>query len=302
MSLALLFSGQGMQHPAMLPWLAADNLVQTVCTRLGTSDWRRSLEDETWAASNANAQMLLTGLALAAWGQLAPNLPRPAAVAGYSVGELAAFSAAGVFDAPAAIALAEQRARLMDRCAQGAPGGMLAVSGLAECTLDELLRHTGVALAIRNGAGSVVLGGPPDALRELERLALPHGAHCTLLRVNVASHTPFMQAAAQGFAVELAGVPLQRPRTVLFSNAADRVADAAQAASALAQQIATTVRWDECMDNIHARQPGCVLEIGPGRALAKMWNDRYPEVPARACDDFRSAAAIAAWVGAHARN
>ena len=39
-----------------------------------------------------------------------------------------------------------------------------------------------------------------------------------------------------------------------------------------------------------------VLEIGPGQALARMWNERYPDVPARSCDEFRSAAGIANWV------
>jgi [acyl-carrier-protein] S-malonyltransferase len=87
---------------------------------------------------------------------------------------------------------------------------------------------------------------------------------------------------------------------VLFSNAADRVADAAQAGHALATQIATTVRWDECMENLHARAPSCVLEIGPGQALARMWNQHHPDIPARSCDDFRSAAAIAAWITASA--
>ena len=99
MSFALLFSGQGTQHPAMLPWLADDGLVRDMCARLGVDDWRRALADPAWAQRNDNAQTLLTGLALAAWNQLAPQVASPAAVAGYSVGELAAFSAAGVIDA-----------------------------------------------------------------------------------------------------------------------------------------------------------------------------------------------------------
>jgi hypothetical protein len=95
MSFALLFSGQGTQHAAMMPWLAEDERVAGMRARLGVNDWRRSLEDPSWAANNANAQTLLTGLALAAWAQLAPMVPPPEAVAGYSVGELAAFSTAG---------------------------------------------------------------------------------------------------------------------------------------------------------------------------------------------------------------
>ncbi|HMC16716.1 MAG TPA: ACP S-malonyltransferase, partial [Albitalea sp.] len=109
MSFALVFSGQGTQHPAMLPWLGEDAIVRDMSTRLGTTDWRSALADPAWAECNANAQMMLTGLALSAWHQLAPTLPSPSAIAGYSVGELASFSAAGVFDARTALELARRR-------------------------------------------------------------------------------------------------------------------------------------------------------------------------------------------------
>lgn len=300
MSFALLFSGQGNQHSAMLPWLADDALVRSMCTRLGVDDWRHALADPHWAERNDNAQTLLTGLALAAWAQLAPMVSPPAAVAGYSVGELAAFSAAGVIDAGAAAALAPQRAAAMDRCAARAPGGLLAVSGLPEQKWEQLRIDAGLELAIRNGSASVVLGGPSAALDDAERMAIAAGAQCTRLRVNVASHTPWMREAAESFSLALAQVPFQAPRAVLFSNAGDRIRDARSARTALAAQIAQTVRWDECMENIMARQARCVLEVGPGQALARMWNQRYPGVPARACDDFRSAAAVAAWLNSHA--
>jgi [acyl-carrier-protein] S-malonyltransferase len=41
---------------------------------------------------------------------------------------------------------------------------------------------------------------------------------------------------------------------------------------------------------------GCVLEIGPGAALARMWNQRYPDVPARSADEFHSLSAVVRWI------
>jgi len=300
MSFALLFSGQGSQHPAMLPWLADDGIVHDMRARLGVDDWRRALADPPWAERNDNAQTLLTCLALAAWAQLAPMVPAPDAIAGYSVGELAAFSAAGVLAADSSIELARQRAHAMDACAALAPGGLLAVSGISERALDRLRVEAGVEVAIRNSDLNVIVGGPLHALEDAERMALAAGAQCTRLRVNVASHTSWMRGAAESFSRMLATVPFQAPRVVLFSNAADRIRNASSAKAALAAQIAQTVRWDECMENIMARQVRCVLEIGPGQALARMWNQRWPAVPARACDDFRTSAAVAAWLRSHA--
>lgn len=296
MGFAIIFSGQGMQHAAMLPWLADDELVERTRSELGITDWRAHLNDAGWASRNANAQVLLTGLNLAAWMQLSRSLPPPAAVAGYSVGELASFAAADVFDARIALALAGTRARAMDRCAAEAPGGLLAVSGLPQARIERLCAESGAAIAIDNDSHAVVLGGPHAVLDVAARVAQAAGAHCTRLKVDVASHTPWMQAAVDEFAQALSTLSLRVPRLPLFSNAADRITNGAQAARALALQIAQSVRWSSCMDNIHARQVGCVLEVGPGAALARMWNQRFPDVPARSADEFRSASAIIDWV------
>jgi [acyl-carrier-protein] S-malonyltransferase len=296
MGFAIVFAGQGMQHAAMLPWLAHDDLVERTRSELGVGDWRARLEDPVWASRNTNAQILLTGLNLAAWTQLSRALPRPAAVAGYSVGELASFAAAGVFDSGTAVWLAGTRARAMDRCAAIAPGGLLAVSGLPPGRIERLCTDTGVTVAIDNDLHAVVLGGMCPALNAAEQAAQGAGAHCTRLKVDVASHTPWMQAAADEFMQALSTLPLRAPSVPLFANAADRITSAAQAAGALASQIAQTVHWRACMDHIHARQVGCVLEVGPGAALARMWNQRFPDIPARSVDEFRSASAIVDWV------
>jgi len=299
MSLAVVFSGQGTQHPAMLPWLPEGAIVRGMCRRLGVPDWRAAVADTDWAERNAHAQVLLTGLALAAWHEVVDALPAPCAIAGYSVGELPAFSAAGVFDAGMALDLAQRRAQAMDRCGDSVPGGMLAVSELSADDVDAVCASTGLALAICNGPQSAVLAGPLAALDAAEQAIARRGARSTRLRIGIASHSPWMSEAAHDFARTLEPLALNAPRTTLFSNVADRVRDAPQARHALAAQIAATVRWDQCMANLHARQPACVLEIGPGQALARRWNERHPDIPARSCDEFRTACGIAQWVRRH---
>jgi len=295
MSYALIFSGQGMQHPAMLPWLPEGELRKIVQRELGL-DWRERLRDPDWAGRNANAQLLLTGLGLAAWTALAPHLPTPAVVAGYSVGEVAAFAAAGVCDASNAVDLVRHRAELMDRDAQRCDCGLLAVSGLGNESIEALCADFALALAIRNDPVSVVLGGPKATLGPATDAAQRLGGHVTRLNVQVASHTPWMREAARSFEALLAARTFGSPRLPLLSNVAGRIRDADQARAALARQIDHTVRWDECMEGIASRRVRCVLEVGPGQALARMWNERHADIPARSVDEFRSIEGVIGWI------
>jgi [acyl-carrier-protein] S-malonyltransferase len=305
-SIAVVFSGQGNQHPAMLPWLDDDASLSAMSARLGVSDWRAALADAAWARKNANAQVLITATALAAWSQLASRLTAHATstsiaiegLAGYSVGELAACAAAGVLASQDAIGLAARRAALMDEASRTLPGGLCGVTGLAATEVEATLLGTPVSIAIRNGDDSVVIGGPLgiDALDRVEAALSARGARCTRLAVSVASHTALMRSAADGFASALSTIETRSPSTTLFDSDANRVWTADQARAGLARQIAHTVRWDEVMDQLAARAPSCVLEIGGGQALARLWQQRHPAIPARSADEFRTLDGVLAWI------
>ena len=298
MGLALLFPGQGAQHPQMLPWLdrqpEAGPVLAAMAQRLGAG-WRSRLDDPAWLQANAIAQPLLTGIGIAAWQVLAARLPRPAAVAGYSVGELAAFTAAGVFDADAALALAAARAQAMDDSAAGRDGGLLAVQGPRALALAQACSD--VSIAIRISDERAIVGGTAAALHAAAARWGTAGLRCTWLPIGVASHTPTMAPAATAFAGRLAALELRPAQTAVvcnFTGAATR--SPAALAAALAGQIASTVRWDDCMDCIAERGASCVLEVGPGTGLAAMWRDRHPHIPARSVDEFRGPDGVLRWV------
>jgi [acyl-carrier-protein] S-malonyltransferase len=300
MSLALLFPGQGIQHPAMLPWIdggsQAAHPLSLLERELG-SNWRARLDDPAWATQNTVAQYLLTGLCLAAWQQLASRLPVPVAIAGYSVGELAAFCAAGVFEAGEAMRLARCRAIEMDLSVAGLDTGLLSVIGLRPHDISEICTRYGLAVAIRINDESVVLGGPCAALTAAEQAAVRSGAHCSRLQVRLASHTPWMASAAQAFARTIEPMLFKAPRAHLVANlTGGSVREVCQLKQALSGQIASTVQWDRCMETLAERRVRCVLEVGPGQSLSRMWNARYPDVPARSVDDFQSGDAVVAWV------
>ena len=299
MALALLFPGQGAQHAGMLPWLEAQPeaapVLQALTRQLGR-DWRDGLGDAGWLHANAVAQPLLAGLCLAAWQVLAARLPSPTVVAGYSVGELAAFSAAGVFDARTAITLAAVRAQAMDESVAGLHTGLLALQG------PDALRRAeadGVAIAIRISRERVIVGGTSAALESHAARWAAAGLRCTRLPIAIASHTPAMAPAAAAFAQGLAALSLHTARLPIVCNFnAAALRQSAALAEALAGQIASTVRWDECMDAIAERGVRGVLEVGPGNTLAAMWRERHPDIPVRSVDEFGSADGVAAWVHA----
>jgi [acyl-carrier-protein] S-malonyltransferase len=92
-------------------------------------------------------------------------------------------------------------------------------------------------------------------------------------------------------------VAFAAPTTALVCNHTATVVRApAELAHALSHQIASPIRWDACMDTMAERGPTCVLEIGPGTTLAGLWRTRHPGIPVRSIDDFRSDAAVVAWV------
>lgn len=300
MSLGLLFPGQGTQHPGMLPWLDAPGphtpALAAMATRLG-ADWRERLNDPAWAGHNSVAQPLLTGVALAAWAALREQLPAPRAVAGYSVGELAAFAVAGVFPADQALALAGIRARLMETAAQACPGGLLALHGLNADQQQALCRQHGLHLAIALHAAACVVGGPPDALDRAAADARQRGATATVLNVALSSHTPCMAPAVAPLRAALEAIPFASPHTALVCNRHGHTEHRPAALrAALAEQIAQTVPWETCMANLREQGVRCVLEVGPGNTLARLWQAIHPEVPVRSLDDFQRPDNAATWV------
>ncbi|MBI5716656.1 MAG: acyltransferase domain-containing protein [Burkholderiales bacterium] len=297
--LALMFPGQGTLHPAALPWLESRGEAAEMLERLSAlvGPWRPTLDDAQRAALNRHAQPLITGLSIAAWQCLAAALPSPAAVVGYSVGELAAFCAAGVLDAATALALSCDRAEAMERATAGLATGLLAVRAVPPPRLASVCERHGLALAIRLGPDSAIVGGPASALDAAGAELAAGGVRSTRLAVQVASHTPWMEPAAQALAERLEALSFSPPRAPVICNFTAAMARTpSELKRCLAGQLARPILWDACMDAAAERGVRCVLEVGPGTTLASLWRGRHPDIAARSLDDFRSPHAAAAWV------
>ena len=313
MRLALLFSGQGGQGPAhwqqvmdgpdaalrdqlrhLLPELAGT--AATVETMAGPGG------DAEKLAQNSVAQPLIFAQQMLLWGQLQPRLPRPICVAGYSLGEMAACSAAGAFSASAGLDLCAKRAALMDAAVSGEQG-MLAVLGLDEALVESMAAAAGLSVAIRNAPRHLVVAGPrPGLLAVAEQFTAAGASRLVHLAVRTPSHTPQLTSAAVDFQKCLDLLPDARLAfPVLSAIDATPARTARPALDALARQICTPLDWAACLQAVAEMQPDAVLEIGPGNALSRLFAELAPNVPVRACDDFRSVDGIVRWVESGAR-
>jgi [acyl-carrier-protein] S-malonyltransferase len=286
----------------MFPWLeahaAARPLLGALAQAIG-GPWRERLASPSCAPANTLAQPLIVATSLAAAAVLREALPEgPAVIAGYSVGEVAACAAAGVCGEMDALALAQRRAVLMDAAVAGRDTGLLAIRGVSEAQV--LAACPALECAIRIAPDSQVFGGLRADL-EAAQLALQGRAQFTRLCVPLASHTAWMRPAAPGLREALEAMQLRAPACPIALNATGATKrDALTAREALVTQLTQTVRWDECMAAVAERQPRCVLEIGGGQALARMWAARWPQIPARSLEEFRTPEAAAHWVARHA--
>lgn len=303
--LALLCSGQGAQHPGMFDLARTDAAASSLL-----DIWLAplALTKHTNLFANRIAQPVLVAATCAIWVALRRHLPPAMAVAGYSVGEVAALAVAGVLDPADAVALANTRAGLMDACVEpGQPQGLLAVSGP---TLQAVKSHLadlsadGIRIAIVNGLDQCILGGLRNdsaagpgletLASRLERL----GAQVTLLPVAIASHTPWMQPAVAPLEAHVHELPRRGPQMRLLAGIDGQASTTGDAAlTALLRQTVAPIRWDACMDALAEAGVTAALELGPGSALSRMLTARHSGIACRSVAEFRSVEGIRAWVG-----
>ena len=302
---AILCSGQGAQNAAMFALLADAPAAAPVFAAakrvLGGTDPRDLVHQAGDDATHADkaGQILCCTQAMAAWAVIKDRLPRPLLVAGYSVGELAAWGVAGLIEADGVMELAAQRAAAMD-AATREPSGLAAVRGLARAVLEPICQAHGCFIAIVNAADQMLVGGTRVCLAELVHEAMAAGAeHVTMLPVAVASHTPLLAQASAAFRTCLAAAairPSLSPGTRLLSGIdGAAVFDVPGGEDKLARQIQQTVDWAACMDSCRGLDVTKVIELGPGSALVHLIRDVLPDADAHGLSDFHSLEGFVTW-------
>ncbi len=292
--------GQGAQAPGFLaPWLELPGLADQLGTwselagrdliRLGTVGSAEEITD------TAVAQPLLVAAALAVAGLLGT----PDIAAGHSVGELAAGAIAGVTSAADAIRLTRVRGEAMAAACDAEPTGMSAVLGGDEQAVLAAIADAGLTPANVNTAGQIVAGGTLEQLAKFAEHP-PAGARIRPLRVAGAFHTRHMAPAVDALAAAAASTDVKDPAITLLSNRDGAVVTSGRDwTDRVASQVASPVRWDQCMETMTGLGVTALIELLPGgtlTAIAKRAMRGVELLAIKTPDQLDSARAL---IGAH---
>jgi len=166
--------------------------------------------------------------------------------------------------------LVETRGRLMDAACAATAGAMAAMIGADETSVRALAADTDVDVANINAPGQIVISGEAAKVELAVSLAKEHGIRrATLLNVAGAYHSRLMNSAYEELGEPLLEADLRLPRFPVMSNVTGGVVDTLpEIRSALQDQVTSTVRWSECMENLLERGCDLFIELGPGEVLA----------------------------------
>lgn len=228
---------------------------------------------------NAQPALLASSVAtLRAIGELLPDFPTPAAVAGHSMGEYSALVAAGTLSFADGLRLVRERGRLMKEAGLHSPGGMAAILGVETSIVDDLCAQarsaTGgvVQLANDNCPGQLVISGDETSLALAMDLASQAGAKKVVrLAVSIAAHSPLMAPAADALRTAIEATTIRPPAMPVIGNVhAQPLLTVADIQQDLTAQLTSPVRWTESMQRLAAAGVDTVVEVGSGDVLANL--------------------------------
>jgi [acyl-carrier-protein] S-malonyltransferase len=270
--IAFVFSGQGAQYSGMGQELYnnnpafADIFKRADLIRPGTSAQCFTGTGEELAETN-NTQPCMYALELAAAAALSSSGIKPDAVAGFSLGELAALSFSGAVTFEEGFSLVCRRGELMQADAEKADSAMAAVLKLDAKTVKDLCaKYENVFPVNYNCPGQISVSGLRTELEDFLISVKAAGGRAVPLRVKGGFHSPFMAEAAQKFRETLKNVRFRQPQMPLYSDYTGLPYED-DYVTLLSQQICNPVRWQDII--IHMIQNGVdtFIEIGPGSTL-----------------------------------
>lgn len=279
MKIAFVFPGQGSQSVGMLDAWSESVVVQQAIDQASQAlgqDLAQLMAQGPADALNltTNTQPVMLASAVAmyqAWIQAGG--PVPAVMAGHSLGEYSALTAAGALSLEQAVPLVRVRADAMQAAVPLGVGTMAAILGLDDDQVRDVCARAAEGQQVQavnyNAPAQVVIAGHVDAVDRACALAKEAGAKRALvLPVSAPFHSSLLEPAAAVLAQALVSVHVQTPAVSVINNV-DVAAptDPEQIKDALVRQAWHPVRWVETIQAMKAQGVTHVVECGPGKVL-----------------------------------
>jgi [acyl-carrier-protein] S-malonyltransferase len=280
--LAILCPGQGSQKPGFMnSWLELPeyrSTLEAMSEEISLDLIKHgTLSDEETIRDTAIAQPLIVSASIATAKLL--DLSSDQAVAGHSVGEVAAAQIAGILNQEQAMHLVNLRAQAMAKAAASSEKtGMAAILGGEVETVIARLNELGLSAANYNGAGQIVAAGSAEGIAALVAQG-PDGSKVIPLSVAGAFHTKYMEPAVSELSAFVSTLSVKDATKTLWSNQAGQVVSSGIGfLDLLVGQVANSVRWDLCMDAMVAAGVTAVIEVSPAGTLAGLAKRGMPGV------------------------
>lgn len=281
MKTAFVFPGQGSQSVGMVADVATDYPVvidtfAEASQALGFDLWsvvQTGPADLLNQTEYTQPAMLTAAIALYRVLQTAGKADGAAFMAGHSLGEYTALTAAGALSLSDAVALVRARGQYMQAAVPEGVGAMAAILGLTDAQVvdacAQAAEHEVVAAVNFNSPGQVVIAGHRAAVERAMALCLQLGAKRALpLPVSVPSHCALMKPAAERLAADLQQCAMQTPNVAVVNNVHVQVEhEPAAIKQALIEQLYSPVRWVETVCYLKAQGVEKLVEVGPGKVL-----------------------------------
>ena len=196
---------------------------------------------------------------------------QPDAVAGHSLGEFSALTAAGVIDFESGLKLVSQRAEAMQKACNLSKGTMAAILGMEDKKVDEICQQiSGVVVAANyNCPGQLVISGSIDAIESAcEDLKAAGAKRALILPVGGAFHSPLMEPARAELENAIDSTSFSDPLCPIYQNSpAIAVEDPIEIQKNLIAQLTAPVRWSQSINSMIESGITNFIEVGPGKVL-----------------------------------
>lgn len=273
--IAFVFSGQGDQYPGMgndlVSKYSAAASIFDMCDTIRPGTSKQCFEGtEEELKETKNTQPCLFAMELAAAEVLFNKGVKPDALAGFSLGEVTAATAAGVFDNETGFKLVIKRGELMQKEAEKFDTSMAAVVKLTPEQVEEVCKgYSDVYPVNFNCPGQITVSGLASQMADFSADVKKAGGRALPLKLKGAFHSPFMEEAAKAFGEELAKADIKKNDITLYSDlTSEPYAD--DVVGLLSRQICSPVLWEKIVRNMIADGVDTFIEIGPGRTLTNM--------------------------------